>query len=218
MEQWRPLGALSRWRTERVQLSKHAAASSPLAEARVCERVVVFGKRDLVPEWGIEVRKTYPTPPVVRRVFFFFLTLSRLGVQPFQRAMAAKFPDQRTIFVSGNRPKDLKALSGLLVSKSPCHFTFSFNPVICPGIEIAREHPHIPELNVLVVGMPNVGKSTLLNALRDIGIPGRGFVRLFSFVIYLRCSASFSSDAKGTPHFRSARADESSLHTVEIIG
>jgi hypothetical protein len=49
------LGELKRWRTERVQLSRHAAASSPLAEARVCERVVVFSKRDLVPEWGIEV-------------------------------------------------------------------------------------------------------------------------------------------------------------------
>ncbi|KAI0288370.1 P-loop containing nucleoside triphosphate hydrolase protein [Russula brevipes] len=119
-------GALSRWRTERVQLSKHAAASSPLASARVCERVVVFNKRDLVPEWGIE---------------------------PFQRAMAEKFPEQKTLFVSWNRPKDLKALNGLLV-------------------DIAREHPHEPELNVLVVGMPNVGKSTLLNALRDVGIPG----------------------------------------------
>jgi len=29
------------------------------------------------------------------------------------------------------------------------------------------------EMNVLVVGMPNVGKSTLLNALRTIGISGR---------------------------------------------
>jgi hypothetical protein len=28
---------------------------SPNAKARVCERIVVFSKRDLVPDWGIEV-------------------------------------------------------------------------------------------------------------------------------------------------------------------
>jgi hypothetical protein len=50
-------GALDRWRAERMRLSNHSAASSPLAGARVCERVVVFSKRDLVPEWGIEVWK-----------------------------------------------------------------------------------------------------------------------------------------------------------------
>ncbi|KAI9509264.1 P-loop containing nucleoside triphosphate hydrolase protein [Russula earlei] len=92
----------------------------------VCERVVVFSKSDLIPEWGIE---------------------------PFQRAMAAKFPEQKTMFVSSNSPRDLKTLNRLLVN-------------------IAREHSHVPEINVLVVGMPNVGKSTLLNALRDVGIPG----------------------------------------------
>ncbi len=49
-------------------------------------------------------------------------------------------------------------------------------PLICSTRkDIARQHPHMPELNVLVVGMPNVGKSTLLNALRDVGIPGRTF-------------------------------------------
>jgi ribosome biogenesis GTPase A len=40
-------------------------------------------------------------------------------------------------------------------------------------IDIAKEYPHAMELNVLVIGMPNVGKSTLLNALRNMGIRGR---------------------------------------------
>ncbi|GJJ15058.1 hypothetical protein Clacol_009333 [Clathrus columnatus] len=43
------------------------------------------------------------------------------------------------------------------------------------GIEVTlaqrRSNPET-EVNVLVVGMPNVGKSTLLNALRNEGIPG----------------------------------------------
>jgi ribosome biogenesis GTPase A len=40
------------------------------------------------------------------------------------------------------------------------------------------------ELNVLVIGMPNVGKSTLLNALRNMGIKGRTYPTTFrtSFV------------------------------------
>jgi len=34
--------------------------------------------------------------------------------------------------------------------------------------------------------MPNVGKSTLLNALRDVGIPGRTFRLISSSVMYLQ--------------------------------
>jgi len=45
--------------------------------------------------------------------------------------------------------------------------------------DVARSHPSATELNVLVIGMPNVGKSTLLNALRDIGIRGRKSLPIF---------------------------------------
>ncbi|KAF8069003.1 P-loop containing nucleoside triphosphate hydrolase protein [Lyophyllum atratum] len=76
------------------------------------------------------------------------------GMEPFRHAMAKKFPDQQVLFASWQRPRDIRNLSDLLVN-------------------IAKKHPHAMELNVLVIGMPNVGKSTLLNALRNMGIKGR---------------------------------------------
>ncbi|RDB27948.1 Mitochondrial GTPase 1 [Hypsizygus marmoreus] len=76
------------------------------------------------------------------------------GMEPFRRAMAKKFPDQQVLFASWQRPRDIRNLSEILVN-------------------VARKHPHAMELNVLVIGMPNVGKSTLLNALRNMGIKGR---------------------------------------------
>ncbi|KAF8637925.1 hypothetical protein AX17_002546 [Amanita inopinata Kibby_2008] len=87
---------------------------------------MVLNKRDLVSEWGME---------------------------PFRRAMANKFPEQRVLFASWHRPRDIRQLGDLLVS-------------------IAKQYPHAMEHNVLVIGMPNVGKSTLLNALRNMGIKG----------------------------------------------
>ncbi|KAG6820293.1 hypothetical protein H0H93_002731 [Arthromyces matolae] len=76
------------------------------------------------------------------------------GMEPFRNAMAKKFPEQQVMFASWQRPRDIRTLSELLVN-------------------IAKRYPHALELNVLVIGMPNVGKSTLLNALRNMGIKGR---------------------------------------------
>ncbi|KAJ7269935.1 P-loop containing nucleoside triphosphate hydrolase protein [Mycena rebaudengoi] len=76
------------------------------------------------------------------------------GLEPFRKAMASKFPEQQVLFASWQRPRDIRNLSEMLV-------------------DIAKKYPYAMELNVLVIGMPNVGKSTLLNALRNMGIKGR---------------------------------------------
>ncbi|KAJ6470072.1 P-loop containing nucleoside triphosphate hydrolase protein [Mycena vitilis] len=76
------------------------------------------------------------------------------GLEPFRKAMSSRFPDQQFLFASWQRPRDIRDLSEMLVN-------------------IAKKYPYAMELNVLVLGMPNVGKSTLLNALRNMGIKGR---------------------------------------------
>lgn len=133
------------------------------------ERVVVFSKRDLVPEWGIKV-----CSPSISTVAVLMLYCA----QPFQRAMASKFPDQKVFFASWNRARDIRALSELLVSMSPMRLGGRTPRTHARFPDVAKEHPYRSELNVLVVGMPNVGKSTLLNALRNIGIAGREFGHL----------------------------------------
>jgi mitochondrial GTPase 1 len=105
--------------------------------------------------------------------------------QPFRQAMATKFPGQRVFFASCKQPRHIKALNELLVSMSSSRFSLSFfypleifsshgnQHAHLASADIAKSHALAAETNVLVIGMPNVGKSTLLNALRNLGIPGR---------------------------------------------
>ena len=110
------LGALQKWRRERgYGASSQLGGSSPAApvpsptNGSVCERVVVFSKRDLVPEWGIKV---------CIHAVSATATLMRNIAQPFQRALANRYADQKHLFASWNRARDIRALSELLVSMS----------------------------------------------------------------------------------------------------
>lgn len=91
--------------------------------------------------------------------------------------MKAKFPDQTVHFASCNKPRDIRSLSEMLVSRSLVSSTwlFFFSTELTGNVDIAKRNPHATEMNVLVIGMPNVGKSTLLNSLRNMGISGREF-------------------------------------------
>lgn len=95
--------------------------------------------------------------------------------------MAKKFPGQSMLFASWQKPRDIRNLSAMLVSMLLCKRSgrgqlWMLRPVC---LDIAKRHPHAMELNVLVIGMPNVGKSTLLNALRNMGIRGRTYPTAF---------------------------------------
>ncbi|KAF7344612.1 Mitochondrial GTPase 1 [Mycena sanguinolenta] len=80
-------GALQKWRLERGWDPNNP--TQRVINSVACERIVVFNKRDLVPEWGLE---------------------------PFRRAMSTRFPDQQFFFASWQRPRDIKSLSEILVN------------------------------------------------------------------------------------------------------
>lgn len=88
--------------------------------------------------------------------------------------METKFPRQQIFFASFKRLRDLKVLSDLVVSMSSFPTFILTLPFLLTKslVDIAKKYPAATELNVLVLGMPNVGKSTLLSALRKVGVEG----------------------------------------------
>ena len=113
------LGALRKWRLERGW--DPGDSGKRLISVEACEHIVVFNKRDLVPQWGIEVSLTVDI--IVSKEFspslMHPIIPSRIigSIQPFRKAMAKKFPHQRLLFASWHRPRDIRNLSEILVSR-----------------------------------------------------------------------------------------------------
>ena len=72
-------------------------------------------------------------------------------------------------------------------------------------------------MNVLVVGMPNVGKSTLLNALRNIGIAGRKFIFTCAMRLPHADILPHASNAESAPDVCAARHDAGALDAPEVV-
>lgn len=101
------VGAMRQWRLERGWDPNNPARRFFSVEA--CEHIVVLNKRDLVPEWGLEVV-----------VISLGLNLKINGVspQPFRKAMESKFPHQQLLLTCWKKARDVRNLMDVLVSRS----------------------------------------------------------------------------------------------------
>jgi 50S ribosome-binding GTPase len=78
----------------------------------------------------------------------------------------------------------------------------------------AKNHRPESETRVLVVGMPNVGKSSILNALRSMGMSGSNWFLLIQRVLILMPD---QRNAKSIADFGIPWEDSSSLYKIETF-
>jgi hypothetical protein len=71
------------------------------------------------------------------------------------------------------------------------------------------------EINVLVAGMPNVGKSSLLNSLRGAGTSACGLARRIALPVY--CSPLLQSVQAAPLNVRHARSHKEAIQQVEAL-
>ena len=74
--------------------------------------------------------------------------------------------DQRVVFVDNKNDGDVRGLLNMAVSASPS----TEARVELMKASLKANRTTLDDMRVLVVGMPNVGKSSLLNALRRVGV------------------------------------------------
>ena len=139
-------------------------------------RVIVYSKTDLVD--GPQYLKYYPEYHALSRKIRGFNT--RPGVNPSNASFSAKIKSEGVL--DGWRERLMKVENDDSVASvaftsttqhSTTHLLFSliqyWTSLHAPSMQSRPNTPY-PPLNLLVLGMPNTGKSSLINALRVAGL------------------------------------------------
>jgi len=139
--------------------------------------------------------------------------------QPFQRAIQHLHPSEKFVFTARDDARALRRLHKMLVSAFSLVLRLLRTEIdgqILFEIDVAKQHSHShTELNVTIIGMPNVGKSTLLNGLRGVGIPGGARVSALRLVALT--NLCMCSPAQGIANFGPSRHDSRIIDQAETL-